>query len=944
MKNIKFLFLFVATLIASAFTACQQEWEPGQPDSELAVYFPVDVNVAAFSTVDSDETVELDETTTAVFPVYRQKIGTELTVEIRSRVVNPTVGVCYEYDINDEIKTDADGNNIVIRAGEAFEVASSVTFEEDSYVAYLEINLNERIKDGAKGLYVGDMHEIEILVKNVENQGNYGLSRKTFSVGVPESWTNLGDAQKDPELKQGTYTEDFFVWLYGMEAGNMVHVDIEESDARKGVYRIKNLFSQDNIVQLLGGIPTDMLFAAGDTYIEIDATDPEKVFFPYQSVGFGISGFVDELYIATLQEKEGTLEDDIITFPQNGLVLCDASTPLYYANQEGKMRITLPGVPVTDYSLSLAYIGSENSVDNTETNAFFEFYTGVDVDKYRVVVVEGNVADYTEIKHGSGANMEIVTELNEAIKDLVAAEVDEDGKLYIPVYETENGNEVLKDKIYKESLTYAGELSADEYLWSAAMTKASLYTIFAIPYDKDGNPVKLKDKDDKPENDKYQITRAHFYFTPANTEHKVPELASVKVTFAPLEEIVGDVVSNVYPTKDCYPSSFILGLDIKCDDGDLISKLTMYRSATDDIPAGATPAQLLASDKAEDISYIIEDIPAGEASLILQCEPATEYTVHLAVTSIYGTTQIITKTATTDPYAYDVVVGEYKFEYGDSKMYFNIEPFFSPSQYQDTFDKETNTGCGELYKMYWISDPEKNGKHGDFTILQTQVEKYELDIEEFPFIGFKMPEYNAIVCYGQISGFSGSMFAFDLGEFDGEAIDPTEEIKEGVKTTTKTTKTHAWGFRSSSTEKFNYDYESFVLYYDETGKITSIDTYFEIYERVTTKTTVTTVKVDAEGRPQGAVDIKEEKTETADPVRVKYFKKGETNVENTVYAGGGKAVAEAAAAAKASYVAPAQVSAPSQKAVSKTKVSAPAHKQYQIQMRKDLDLEAVRVK
>ena len=943
MKNIKFLFLFVATLIASAFTACQQEWEPGKPDSELAVYFPVDVNVAAFSTVDSDKTVELDETTTAVFPVYRQKIGTELTVEIRSRVVNPTVGVCYEYDLSGEIKKDADGNNIIIRAGEAFEVAESVTFEEDSYVAYLEINLNERIKDGAKGLYVGDMHEIEILVKNIENQGNYGLSRKTFTVGVPESWTNLGDAQKDPELKQGTYTEDFFVWLYGMDAGNMVYVDIEESDARKGVYRIKNLFSQDNIVQLLGGIPTDMIFAAGDTYIEIDASDPEKVFFPYQSVGFGISGFVDEIYIATLTDKLGKLEDGTITFPQNGLVLCNASSPMYYANQEGKMRITLPGVPVTDYSLSLAYIGSENSVDNTTTSAFFEFYTGVDVDKYRVIVVEGNVADYTEIKHGSGINMEIVTELNEAIKDLVAAEVDEKGKLYIPVSgQDENGNEVV-EKNYKETLAYAAELSAEEYLWSAAMTKASLYTIFAVPYDKDGKPVKLKDNDDKPENDKYQITRAHFYFTPANANHNVPELAEVKVTLAPVEEILGSTVSDTYPTKDCYPSSFILGFDIKCDDSDLISKLTMYRSATNDIPAGATPAELLASDKAEDISYIIEDIAAGKASLVLQCEPDTEYTVHLAVTNIYGTTQIITKTAKTDPYTYDVVVGEYKFECGNDKMYFDIKPFFSASEYQDSFDPTTGTGCGELYKMYWIADPEKNGKHGEFTRLQDMSDKYELGIDEFPFIGFKMPEYNAIVCYGQISGFSGSMFAYDLGEFPGEPVEPTEEIKDGVKTITNVTKTHAWGIRNSSTEKFNYDYESFVLFYDETGKITSIDTYFEIYERVTTKTVTSTVKVDAEGRPQGAVEIVEE-SETADPERVKYFKKGETTVENTVYAGGGKAVAEAAAAAKASYVAPTKVSAPSQKAVSKTKVSAPANKQYQIQMRKDLNLEAVRVK
>lgn len=189
MKNIKFLFLLVATLFATAFTACQQEWEPGQPDSELSVYFPVDVNVAAFATVDSDDTVELDETTTAVFPVYRQKAGTEMTVEIRSRAVNPTAVVYYELDENDQ-------PTLIVRAEEAFIISESVTFEEDSIVAYLEINLNKKIKNGAKSLFVGDMHDIEILVKDAAHQGHYGLSRKVFSVGVPETWTNLGDAQE----------------------------------------------------------------------------------------------------------------------------------------------------------------------------------------------------------------------------------------------------------------------------------------------------------------------------------------------------------------------------------------------------------------------------------------------------------------------------------------------------------------------------------------------------------------------------------------------------------------------------------------------------------------------------------------------------------------------------------------------------------------------------
>ena len=78
-------------LFVGAFTSCQQEedWAPGKPDSALSVYFPVDVNVAEFASVDNDDTVEIDETTTALFPVYRPIAGEKMTVEIRSRIVNP---------------------------------------------------------------------------------------------------------------------------------------------------------------------------------------------------------------------------------------------------------------------------------------------------------------------------------------------------------------------------------------------------------------------------------------------------------------------------------------------------------------------------------------------------------------------------------------------------------------------------------------------------------------------------------------------------------------------------------------------------------------------------------------------------------------------------------------------------------------------------------------
>ena len=56
MKNIKFLFLAVATLLAGAFTSCQKDWNPGPVDSDVSVYLPTDVDVAAFPKENNAET------------------------------------------------------------------------------------------------------------------------------------------------------------------------------------------------------------------------------------------------------------------------------------------------------------------------------------------------------------------------------------------------------------------------------------------------------------------------------------------------------------------------------------------------------------------------------------------------------------------------------------------------------------------------------------------------------------------------------------------------------------------------------------------------------------------------------------------------------------------------------------------------------------------------
>ncbi len=762
MKNIKFLFLLVATLFATAFTACQQEWEPGQPDSELCVYFPVDVNVAPFATVDSDDTVEIDETTTALFPVYRQNKGAQMTVEIRSRFVNPDA-IVYQ-------KTNSSG---VVTAkytvADAFTVAESVTFEEGENVAYIQIERSEDIKS----MSVGSLYEIEVMIKDVKHQGNYGLSRKTFSVGIPETWRDLGDDQEDPELKLGSYTEDFFVWLYGVEGGNTVAVTIEESEARKGVYRMKNVFSQDNVVALLGGIPSDMQFASGDTYIIINASDPEKVYIPFQYAGIGIPGYLDQFWICSgrgIGEEDAKLEDGVISFAAKTVGLFDASgTSGYYSNPDGKMRITLPGVSIKDYSFGVVHSGTETSVDNSETRANFEFTVGKDISKYRFVIVDGNVNAYEQTKEVVGTDIIFHTVPHPVVTALLETNY-VDGVADLTK---------IEDETIKAYLENSAESSASATTWYISMPEAGLYTMLAIPYNEKGEAV-------VDETGNAKAYKSLFYYNPANQDQVNVDttIKSMNLKLGSVAEVMGNAQYEA-----SYPSCFVLAFDVQSDDADLVTKLVWYQSESAKIPEGIDPTTeegmkaLIAMAGADsDISSQISSLKTGKSPMLIQATPDTEYTVVLAVSTLYGKTQYYSVTGKSTPYRFDWAFGTYEIVDGNSKMTIEFEPFY-------------NSSYGLMFYMKWVV--EDNAP--------------DVKIREFPMVAFTESEWNAVVTYGQVNGYTGTFFAYDIDRWAG---DPNK----------------VWGFHSSSTSDYDYDYDSMVLYdTDKDGILDSLGTYFRQY-------------------------------------------------------------------------------------------------------------------
>lgn len=765
MKNIKFLFLALATLAAGAFTACQEDWNPGPVDSELSVYLPTDVDIAAFPTKNNEETG--DDVRVAKYPVYRQNPGPEMTVEFRTRHL-----LNYRWTL-----TQDDESEVVLSQDEAFVVADAVTFAEGETVAYLTITMDELL---VGKLSVGEMFDLEIMVKDAKYHGNYGLYRKTIKFGIPESWGSANinyDPESDQEYSnEGYFVEDFFTWAYSAPAGNMAPVIIEQSESRPGFYRLLNVFSEENIVTYLGGIPGDLTVASGDTYLQVDATDPEEVYIPFQSVGFSISG-VGNIQVATLMDSNtgetfyGKLEDGIITFPKNALGFVVDGEVWNYANQSGLFKIILPGVDIADYTLGVAYAGSETATDNTATSAIINFSVGADVSKFRFIAVEGKQDVSEEVESGSSDDeVEVTVVYHEAIDKLIG-------------FDFANDEPAAEDTM--------AEAKPEETRWFVSFEEAGVYTIFAVPYDKDGKPVMD------------EIASTYFYYRPISSDGNVPELVEPTGVLTSWIDAGGDENYSQY-----YDPSYVLTLGLKSDDAAYVSAMAGYfckKSELDTLLEQGETLETLFSSNDEDVAKNIVDPrvsstwveglqKGGLVQEFTNLETDTEYSVVVAISSIYGKIYYYRYDGKTEKYNAKVNIGVYKFVDGDNEMQIEIKPMWEHTTY------------GQMYLLTFVGD----------TITPDGEDEEPFDLQ---FNAYYATKYNALVAYGDAVGYNANLFGVGLDEY----VDGTEQEGDPEK---------YWGYYNSSKDFEEYDAlaiknESVVLYYDANGVINKLGTYFK---------------------------------------------------------------------------------------------------------------------
>ena len=167
-----------------------------------------------------------------------------------------------------------------------------------------------------------------------------------------------GGANPWQSLGIGYYTDDFVVPLYTEEGAPYTYeVEVEENTETPGLYRIVNCYQ---------GVAEAFGEAGGQKNIEINAVDPEGVYFLQQSVGldFGQGDIsivsIGGRYVAAngfdvVKEKApqylGSLKDGEITFPSlvydeesgasyQGIVYVGEKG--YYAGTNGAVKLVLP--------------------------------------------------------------------------------------------------------------------------------------------------------------------------------------------------------------------------------------------------------------------------------------------------------------------------------------------------------------------------------------------------------------------------------------------------------------------------------------------------------------------------------------------------------------------------------------------------------------------------
>ncbi len=300
---------------------------------EGIIAIPMNYNVEAGSFGTDMEYIYIDGYVRADVSCAVSYVG-KLTAadESTSLVANVTLGA------------DVTSARVALIAGDATqEILDQVVSGE--YANMVEITESGEVKFPAADLADGKYTFLVVTFLGDEARETATASFKYEAVA--SAWTSLGMAQ---------FTEDALGPLYMGEGDDIndyvvtYEVEVQENAETPGMYRLVNPYGAAYPFNNEGDYDTSR-----DYYLEINATDPEGVWFEAQDMGvdwgdgnfiiYSVAGYYMEKYDFEQVKANGycgTLVDGVITFPVNGILCALGEDGWYNGNQTGNFKIVLP--------------------------------------------------------------------------------------------------------------------------------------------------------------------------------------------------------------------------------------------------------------------------------------------------------------------------------------------------------------------------------------------------------------------------------------------------------------------------------------------------------------------------------------------------------------------------------------------------------------------------
>lgn len=428
MKNLKYLFLTL--LGALAFVACTE-------DEREADWSGIKGNGVYFA-MDAQTSYLLEENQTSLFvPVMRTFSQGALEVNVQ---------------FSDKEKTGI------------FAADSKARFADGSLEGKVEIVID------FKKVEYGRAYELALLILDDDQKSGYGVYEYNFTVKY-DPWKTIGTA---------LWRDDLLPMVLNVNPTE-TEVELQQSLGNANLYRLVDVYNPEYVASILGLSPADIEGSCTSHAIVFDLTDPNKVYIQESSMGLDV-GYGEMLVASFVPENGfsggnvyGTMVDNVITFPEQSLVMALPSMgSWYYSNLSGMTRIVMPGGVGTDPRVTAVYEGYMTTPDG-DTRALFNVSMNADAASYRWaatndITTQADLDAFVEgIKNGS-VDSEKVNNDGE-----VSFLLDEPGTFYVAFVP------------YSEDGSVIGKATIVTFEYTTGSVTPSEFTVDVQTVDKDGN-------------------------------------------------------------------------------------------------------------------------------------------------------------------------------------------------------------------------------------------------------------------------------------------------------------------------------------------------------------------------------------------------------------------------------------------------------------------------